>query len=762
MKKKKTVTLPRTFNPGNGHPTETLAYLSPAEHELIRKLTDGKWNRGPKGVKSYADESMASKGVTDAKSSGPKGNAGVGQGGQGSGSKAGPSPSGGVSTGGGLRGAGSNYGPGSGRPGSGAASGTGMRGAGSNTGPGSGRPGSSSAAKSTATGAGGLRGAGSNYGPGSGRPGGGAALGGAAKAAQNNASRAPNAAAQAAYDRQTMRAVSNRHDPVVRGAAPNPKGTFPGASPADFARTALGYNVNRMDQLGITDANRIVQGFNNLKQFADVAYDPAGVQKIKDRLGYTPVGIRANNPGNLLNSGWQKDIPGYTGPMTSPNGLTYASYSDPRWGLAAQNELLGRYSDMGRNTINSVVDRYAPVDQNNSAAANASYKQSLTNATGWGANDALTREQVQSLGPHKTAFENGGLAFTGGPFGGTSTFPSNVQVAGLANAPMAEADRLDRARKAADAASAVAQGFGQPATALPSDPRLSIPRGSFPAGPVQGPQRYSGPLDSIPQPASQGMFGAPSAFASDPRLNLPQGSFPAGPQIATDPRVSQAPLGALPPAREPAQIATDPRVALTPIGTLPAAPPKDIQLAWNVPPMGGAMTASPDAWKALGTFGSNRPRPTGPAATPGTIHSQTADAAPAAANTTGWSWDSLRQTASTKMAEAQKQIDEVKKTSGWKFAQEHPKLAAFGLKMMMGGGGKPNGAMGSPQDRADFHMPPPMPQQPQQMAQADQPEATPLQTLQGLLNNMIAKGATPDEIAYVQSLIEELSQRQVA
>jgi hypothetical protein len=54
-------------------------------------------------------------------------------------------------------------------------------------------------------------------------------------------------------------------------------------------------------------------------------------------------------------------------------------------------------------------------------------------------------------------------------------------------------------------------------------------------------------------------------------------------------------------------------------------------------------------------------------------------------------------------------------------------------------------------------------QQPQ-MAQAPQASAQqdPLTLLNDLKANMIAQGATPEEIAYVQSIIDELSNSQVA
>lgn len=53
-KKRKTVTVPKVYDPPGKAPPETLAYLSPAEHEMIRRMTDGTASRGPKSVPSYA------------------------------------------------------------------------------------------------------------------------------------------------------------------------------------------------------------------------------------------------------------------------------------------------------------------------------------------------------------------------------------------------------------------------------------------------------------------------------------------------------------------------------------------------------------------------------------------------------------------------------------------------------------------------------------------------------------------------------------
>lgn len=66
---KATVTAPKTHDPGKGRPKERLAYVSKDEEALLKRATDGKAERGPKGIPSYADDSASSKGVSRAPSS---------------------------------------------------------------------------------------------------------------------------------------------------------------------------------------------------------------------------------------------------------------------------------------------------------------------------------------------------------------------------------------------------------------------------------------------------------------------------------------------------------------------------------------------------------------------------------------------------------------------------------------------------------------------------------------------------------------------
>ena len=63
MKKRTHITLPRVHSPGKGHPPETLAYLSEAEHDFIRRMTDGRHSKGPGGVRSYVLGGATTKGT---------------------------------------------------------------------------------------------------------------------------------------------------------------------------------------------------------------------------------------------------------------------------------------------------------------------------------------------------------------------------------------------------------------------------------------------------------------------------------------------------------------------------------------------------------------------------------------------------------------------------------------------------------------------------------------------------------------------------
>lgn len=449
--------LPVELDWGPGVPKDRLAYINADEKALIQRFRKTKAAREYAGVPAFASDSASSKGVER----GADGPSGVGRGPSGGGSSTSGSSSGSKTS------SSSSSTSGGGNK---SASGTSTQSAATSkpsSAPNAAAQAASNKLNASQTSA---RGPVTNAGASGSvsRPSVSTSNSGAGRASAPNAAAAAasgklNATANAlksAQQPQSIQGMINSGTSTPWGGSSIPQPSSP--YPSQFNNDMLGYNAGRIRSQGITDPKAKMDSLHNLTQFSEVGYNAEGVQKIKDRYGYTPVGIRTNNPGNILDSGWQKNMPGYTGPVTSPNGLTYASYKDPRYGLAAQNELLGRYYDGGRTTIKEVVDRYAPVDENNSAAANKAYKEHLSAQTGFGINDQLTREQVQSLGPYKTAFENGGTILAGGPFGGAASPAATTALAA----------------SAAPKSSVVSSN-------LPMDPRVSMPPGSL-APPERG------------------------------------------------------------------------------------------------------------------------------------------------------------------------------------------------------------------------------------------------------------------------------------
>lgn len=58
----KKVKAPKTYNPGGGRPIEHLAYLNRQEMDYLRAINNGHVSRGPKGLPSFAEESLAGPG----------------------------------------------------------------------------------------------------------------------------------------------------------------------------------------------------------------------------------------------------------------------------------------------------------------------------------------------------------------------------------------------------------------------------------------------------------------------------------------------------------------------------------------------------------------------------------------------------------------------------------------------------------------------------------------------------------------------------
>lgn len=83
---------------------------------------------------------------------------------------------------------------------------------------------------------------------------------------------------------------------------------------------------------------------------------------------FFPRGIRNFNPGNIENGPFARSQPGYVG-----SDGRFAQFDTMDHGIDAQSALLHSYGNKGLNTLNAIINRYAPSSDNNNTNAYASF-----------------------------------------------------------------------------------------------------------------------------------------------------------------------------------------------------------------------------------------------------------------------------------------------------------------------------------------------------------------------------------------------------
>ena len=144
------------------------------------------------------------------------------------------------------------------------------------------------------------------------------------------------------------------------------------------------------------------------------------------------------NPGALKDGAFARSQPGYTG---SSGG--FATFATPEQGIAAQEALLrGAYVGKGFNTIDKIVNRYAPQGNENSGASVNNYKAYIAQRTGIDVNAPINPADVPKVAAAMREFETGrrpggstGTVIAQGPpkpdKNWTTMTPAEVQAAGL-------------------------------------------------------------------------------------------------------------------------------------------------------------------------------------------------------------------------------------------------------------------------------------------------------------------------------------------
>jgi hypothetical protein len=142
------------------------------------------------------------------------------------------------------------------------------------------------------------------------------------------------------------------------------------------------------------------------------------------------------NPGALKDGAFARSQPGYTGASAG-----FATFESAAAGAAAQENLLRKaYVGKGVNTINKIINKYAPQGPENSAASVSNYKKYVAQKAGVDINAPISDAQIPAVAKAMREFETGQ---TGG---------ARTPTAAGGQAPVIKGSAPAKARSAAQAA----------------------------------------------------------------------------------------------------------------------------------------------------------------------------------------------------------------------------------------------------------------------------------------------------------------------
>jgi hypothetical protein len=109
------------------------------------------------------------------------------------------------------------------------------------------------------------------------------------------------------------------------------------------------------------------------------------------------------NPGAIKDGPFARKQAGYTGASGG-----FATFSTPQAGIAAQENLLrGSYVNKGFNTIDKIINRYAPQGPENSSASVTNYKKYVAQKAGIDINAPISAAQIPVVAKAMREFETG-------------------------------------------------------------------------------------------------------------------------------------------------------------------------------------------------------------------------------------------------------------------------------------------------------------------------------------------------------------------
>jgi hypothetical protein len=115
------------------------------------------------------------------------------------------------------------------------------------------------------------------------------------------------------------------------------------------------------------------------------------------------------NPGALKDGAFARSQRGYAGASGG-----FATFNTPEDGIAAQENLLrGSYVNKGFNTIDKIINRYAPQGPENSGASVSNYKKYVAQKAGIDINAPISAAQIPAVAKAMREFETGNKSGVG-------------------------------------------------------------------------------------------------------------------------------------------------------------------------------------------------------------------------------------------------------------------------------------------------------------------------------------------------------------
>ena len=141
------------------------------------------------------------------------------------------------------------------------------------------------------------------------------------------------------------------------------------------------------------------------------------------------------NPGALKDGAFARSQPGYAGASAG-----FATFKTPEDGARAQENLLRTaYVNKGFNTIDKIINRYAPQGPENSAASVSNYKKYVARQTGIDMSAPISANQIPAVAKAMREFETGQTQGRGTAAGSTPVIKGSAPAKARSAATAAKA-----------------------------------------------------------------------------------------------------------------------------------------------------------------------------------------------------------------------------------------------------------------------------------------------------------------------------------